>query len=77
MLHCPEPTPAPDLPGYFWASDWQVNPAAAPMRARDQLPPVSSCGPWLSMNVLSLNVCIVCVEATETAGIERDGSLDD
>jgi glycine amidinotransferase len=55
------------LLGYFTANDWHVIPAAPPMRGRNQLPPLSFCSPWLSMNILSLDARTVCVEASETA----------
>lgn len=69
--HCAERPADPDLLGYFKSNDWQVVPAAAPMRGQDQPPPLSFCSPWLSMNVLSLDAGTVCVEATETATADQ------
>lgn len=75
VLHCAERAADPELLGYFTANDWQVVPAAPPMRGRGQLPPLSLCSPWLSMNILSLDARTVCVEATETATADQLSQL--
>lgn len=71
VLHCGERDAEEDLLTHCATNDWQVVQAAAPMRTRQALPPLTFCSPWLSMNVLSIDPTTVCVEASEVRQCEQ------
>jgi glycine amidinotransferase len=71
VLHCGDRPADEDLVQYCKVNDWQVVQAVRPSRTPETLPPLTSCTPWLSMNVLSLDPDTVCVEASESAQIEQ------
>ncbi len=62
-----------DLKKIFDINDWQIVEAAPP--AHEKSPALCWSSPWLSMNVLVLDIKTVCVEATEVHQMEQFAKL--
>lgn len=71
ILHCGERTAEDELLQYCKANDWEIVQAPRPSRTVKTLPPLTSCTPWLSMNLFSLDPQTVFVESSETAQMEQ------